>query len=212
MDHVGHPGPSADLVDQNRRRPITRILMALCTHEENGFYHGAHTCPSTIWFSLWLSDMRRLEKTATDFEEDASLAWGQNRNLDSFRLETMVGFALSEWVDRTFDIVFSTWGLPQSIFSDQDPKFASEFWQAIFRRANTRLGIASAYHPNADGQSEKSNHTVKITLRCRLTQRLCNLQYMWLNLDRAPKTWQRAKASLYSSSILSHDHCTPNKS
>ena len=108
MDHVGHPGPSADLVDQNRRRPITRILMALCTHEENGFYHGAHTCPSTIWFSLWLSDMRRLEKTATDFEKDASLAWGQNRNLDSFRLETMVGFALSEWADRTFDIVFST--------------------------------------------------------------------------------------------------------
>ena len=108
MDHVGHSGRSADLVDQNRRRPITRILVALCTYEENGFYHGAHTCPPTTWFSLWLSDMRRLEKTATDFEEDASLSWSQNRNLDSFRLVTMVGFALSEWADRTFDIVFST--------------------------------------------------------------------------------------------------------
>ena len=87
MDHVGHFGPIADLVDQNRRRPITRIL-----EEINGFHHGAHTFPSTTWFSLWLSDMRRLENIATDFEEDASLAWGQNRNLDSFRLVTMYMF------------------------------------------------------------------------------------------------------------------------
>ena len=93
MDHIGHFGPSADLVDQNRRRPITRILVALCTYEENnGFYHGAHTFPSTTWFSLWHSDMCRLENIATDFEEDASLAWGQNRNLDSFRLVTMCMF------------------------------------------------------------------------------------------------------------------------
>lgn len=120
-------------------------------------------------------------------------------------------FSFSEWADRAFDIVFSTWGLPQSIISDQDPKFTSEFWQAIFRRANTRLGITSAYHPNADGQSEKSNDTVKITLRCLLTQWFCNLQYMWLSLDRAPKIWNRAKASFYSWSVLSHDHCTPNK-
>lgn len=93
MGHVDHFGPSADLVDQNRRRLITRILIALRTYEEtNGFCHGAHTFPSATWFSLWLSDLCRLEKTATDFENDANLAWGQNNKVDSFRLVTMCRF------------------------------------------------------------------------------------------------------------------------
>lgn len=81
-------------------------------------------------------------------------------------------WSATEWADRAFDIIFSTWGLPQSIISDQDPKFTSEFWTAIFQQANTWLGITTAYHPNVDGQSEKSNNNVKVMLQCTLTQQI----------------------------------------
>lgn len=47
MDDVDHFGPNADIVDQDRRRLITRILVALHTHEEaNGIRHGTHIFPS----------------------------------------------------------------------------------------------------------------------------------------------------------------------
>lgn len=36
--------------------------------------------------------MRRLEKIVTEFEDDASLAWGQNKKVDSFQLVTMCIF------------------------------------------------------------------------------------------------------------------------
>lgn len=86
MDHVDRFGPSADLMDQNHRRLITRILVALYTYEEtNNFHHGTHTFPSATWFSLWLSDMCRL-KIVTAF------AWGQNKKVDSFQLVTMCMF------------------------------------------------------------------------------------------------------------------------
>ena len=63
----------------------------------------------------------------------------------------------------------------------------SEFWQAIFRRAGTRLGITSAYHPNADGQSEKTNNTMKVTLCCILTQQLSEGD--WNNTYPKPNTF-----------------------
>ena len=79
---VDHFGPNADIVDQDRRRLITRILVALRTHEEaNGLRHGTHVFPSATWFFLWLSDMHRLEQIATELEDNACLAWGQTKKL-----------------------------------------------------------------------------------------------------------------------------------
>lgn len=90
MDNVDHLGPNADIVDQDRRRFMTRILVALRAHEEaNGFRQGTCNFPSATWFSLWLSDLCRLEKIAAEFEDDARLAWARNKKIDSFQLVTM---------------------------------------------------------------------------------------------------------------------------
>lgn len=58
------------------------------------------------------------------------------------------------------------------IISNRDAKFMSEFWQAIFQHTGTHLGVTTAYHPNTDGQSEKSNDIFKVMLQCMLTQYL----------------------------------------
>ena len=56
-------------------------------------------------------------------------------------------------------------GIPSVIISDRDQKFASEFWQGLFESLGTRLVMTTAYHPSANGQSERTNQTVEIALR-----------------------------------------------
>lgn len=52
-----------------------------------------------------------------------------------------------------------------AIISDRDAKFLSEFWKGLFKRLDTKLLTATSYHPQTDGQSERSNQTVEIALR-----------------------------------------------
>src|SRR5437764_6159232 len=62
--------------------------------------------------------------------------------------------------------VYSKFGLPGAIISDRDPKFTSQFWKDLFKRTGVRLALTAAYHPSADGQSERTNQTVETALRC----------------------------------------------
>ena len=56
---------------------------------------------------------------------------------------------------RYRDRVFPFKGLPESIVSDRDPLFTSEFWGSMSDIFNTRLKMSSAHHPQTDGLSER---------------------------------------------------------
>nr|GEV08485.1 putative reverse transcriptase domain-containing protein [Tanacetum cinerariifolium] len=52
--------------------------------------------------------------------------------------------------------VFTRHGIPVSIISDRDPRFASNFWSSLQNALGTRLDMSIAYHPETDGQSERT--------------------------------------------------------
>nr|GEZ83014.1 putative reverse transcriptase domain-containing protein [Tanacetum cinerariifolium] len=52
-------------------------------------------------------------------------------------------------------------GIPVSIISDRDPMFASNFWRAFPKAFGTRLDMSTAYHPETDGQSERTIQTLE---------------------------------------------------
>jgi len=74
-------------------------------------------------------------------------------------------YGAAEWANCYWTHIYPDWGLPHSIISDRDPKFLSQFWKQLFQRAGTKLLVSTAYHPQSDGQSEKTNQTVEIILR-----------------------------------------------
>ncbi|GJX55372.1 putative nucleotidyltransferase, ribonuclease H [Tanacetum coccineum] len=56
-------------------------------------------------------------------------------------------------------------GTPTSIVSDRDPKFTSRFWKGLQKAWGTRLKFSTAFHPQTDGQSERTIQTLEDMLR-----------------------------------------------
>nr|GFA32175.1 reverse transcriptase domain-containing protein [Tanacetum cinerariifolium] len=52
-------------------------------------------------------------------------------------------------------------GIPVSIISDHDPRFASNFWRSLQNALGTRLDMSTAYHPETDGQNERTIQTLE---------------------------------------------------
>ncbi|GJZ99908.1 putative reverse transcriptase domain-containing protein [Tanacetum coccineum] len=56
-------------------------------------------------------------------------------------------------------------GIPISIICDRDPRFASNFWKSLQKALGTSLDMSTAYHPQTDGQSERTIQTLEDMLR-----------------------------------------------
>jgi hypothetical protein len=67
-------------------------------------------------------------------------------------------------------LLIADWGIPEGIISDRDLKFVFEFWTTLFKKLRTKLLMSTAYHPQTDGQSERTNQTIEIALRYFLTE------------------------------------------
>ncbi|GKG14960.1 reverse transcriptase domain-containing protein, partial [Tanacetum coccineum] len=52
-------------------------------------------------------------------------------------------------------------GVPVSIILDRDPRFASRFWRSLQKLLGTNLDMSTAYHPETDGQSERTIQTLE---------------------------------------------------
>nr|GEU73728.1 retrotransposable element Tf2 [Tanacetum cinerariifolium] len=55
--------------------------------------------------------------------------------------------------------------VPITIISDRDRKFMSRFWWSLQGALGTRLDMSTAYHPETDGQSERTIQTLEDMLR-----------------------------------------------
>ncbi|GKA20940.1 putative reverse transcriptase domain-containing protein [Tanacetum coccineum] len=65
--------------------------------------------------------------------------------------------------------VISRHGVPVSIISDRDGRFISQFWQSLQKALGTQLDMSTTYHPQTDGQSERTIQTLEDMLRACVT-------------------------------------------
>nr|GFA80042.1 putative reverse transcriptase domain-containing protein [Tanacetum cinerariifolium] len=61
--------------------------------------------------------------------------------------------------------VVSRHGVMVSIIFNRDSKFTSHFWQSLNKALGTQLALTTAYHPQTDGQSERTIQNLKDMLR-----------------------------------------------
>ncbi|GJW18970.1 putative reverse transcriptase domain-containing protein [Tanacetum coccineum] len=72
-------------------------------------------------------------------------------------METLTRLYIKEIVSRH--------GVPISIISDHDSHFTSRFWQSLQSALGTQLDMSTTYHPETDGQSERTIQTLEDMLR-----------------------------------------------
>ncbi|GJU61191.1 putative reverse transcriptase domain-containing protein [Tanacetum coccineum] len=76
---------------------------------------------------------------------------------EKYKMEKLTRMYLKEIVCRH--------EVPVTIISDRDPPFASRFWRSLQKSLGTNLDMSTAYHPETDGQSERTIQTLEDMLR-----------------------------------------------
>lgn len=56
-------------------------------------------------------------------------------------------------------------GIPVSIVSYRDPRFTSRFWHSLHDAMGMKLTVSTAFHPQTDGQSERTIQTLEDMLQ-----------------------------------------------
>ncbi|WVZ63496.1 hypothetical protein U9M48_013123 [Paspalum notatum var. saurae] len=62
-------------------------------------------------------------------------------------------------------------GVPKRIISDRGSQFTSHFWEQLHDSLDSKLRFSTAYHPQTDGQTERTNQILEDMLRA------CAIQY-----------------------------------
>jgi hypothetical protein len=62
-------------------------------------------------------------------------------------------------------------GVPKKIMSDRGSQFTSKFWEKLHESMDTKLNFSSAYHPQTNGQTERTTQILEDMLRA------CVLKY-----------------------------------
>ncbi|GJY74552.1 putative reverse transcriptase domain-containing protein [Tanacetum coccineum] len=81
-------------------------------------------------------------------------------------------------------------GIPVSIICDRDPRFASNFWRSLQNALGTNLDMSTAYHPQTDGQSERTIQTLEDITAC-LVQIDFGKRLSWRSSNTRPEQFKR---------------------
>ncbi|GJU80699.1 reverse transcriptase domain-containing protein [Tanacetum coccineum] len=135
-----HPGKAnvvADALSRKEREPPLRVRALDCCTTQ---------VPEWKWDKQHRDFVTKLPKTSQGYDT----IWTDP-------MDKLARMYLKEVVTRH--------GIPLSIICDRDPRFASNFWRSLQNALGTSLDMSTAYHPQTDGQSERTIQTLKDMLR-----------------------------------------------
>nr|GEY34135.1 reverse transcriptase domain-containing protein [Tanacetum cinerariifolium] len=118
--------------------------------------------PTWKWEKITIDFVTKLPKTSSGYDTiwvivdrlTKSAHFIPTKETDS--METLTKLYIKEIVARH--------GVRISIILDRDSHFTSRFWQSMQSALGTQLDMSASYHPQTDGQSEKTIQTLKVIL------------------------------------------------
>ncbi|GJS44294.1 putative reverse transcriptase domain-containing protein [Tanacetum coccineum] len=103
------------------------------------------------------------------YQDMKKLYWWPNMKADISTMLQCLTCAKTDPLDKLARMylkeVVTRHGIPVSIICDRDPRFASNFWRSLQNALGTNLDMSTAYHPQTDGQSERTIQTLEDMLR-----------------------------------------------
>ncbi|GJR44382.1 putative reverse transcriptase domain-containing protein [Tanacetum coccineum] len=101
---------------------------------------------------------------------------------EDYKMERLARLYLNE--------IVAIHGVSVSIISDRDSRFTSRFWHSMQEALGTRLDMSMVYHPQTDGQSERTIQTLKYMLRAyHASVRCASFEALYCRKCRSPIIW-----------------------
>ncbi|GJZ06092.1 putative reverse transcriptase domain-containing protein [Tanacetum coccineum] len=137
--------------------------MSMAKHQMPSGLFGEPEIPQWKWDNITMDFITKLPKSSQGYDTiwvivdrlTKSAIFVPMRETDP--MERLARMYLKEVVTRH--------GIPVSIICDRDPRFASNFWRSLQKALGTNLDMSTAYHPQTDGQSERTIQTLEDMLR-----------------------------------------------
>ena len=80
-------------------------------------------------------------------------------------IPTSTGVNTREFARLFTKYIVCKYGIPESVISDRDPRWTSDFWKGVAQEIKTRMLLSSSHHPQHDGQTEVLHRLLEMMLR-----------------------------------------------
>ncbi|KAJ9542018.1 hypothetical protein OSB04_028524 [Centaurea solstitialis] len=158
--HLGHT------IKLNQNMYNFGVITCLKVKAEHQRPHGKMQpleIPKWKWENLTMDLITKLPKTPRKF--DAIWVIVDRLTKSAHFLAIRESFTSEQLADLYVKEVVRRHGVPVSIISDRYTCFTSRFWERFHADMGTRLHFSTTYHPQTDGQSERTIQTLEDMLR-----------------------------------------------
>lgn len=191
----GHPGitRTMELIKRNyefsKMKEKVTTFIAKCEHCQKN-KHSTHApygemqaqeLPDTPWTDIsmdFVTGLPTSKDPTTNVAYDAILVVVDRFTKYAEYIPFRKDYNAVQLANVIHDRIIRHHGIPKSITSDRDKLFTSNFWTTLLAAIGTKRKLSTAYHPETDGQTERTNRTMKTYLRIYANDRQNN----WVQL------------------------------
>jgi transposase InsO family protein len=193
--HNGHPGGARTLelikrsYDHPNLQDKVRKYIRKCsscqknkhnTHAKYGLVQFAQV-PRMAWQEITMDFITKLPKSKdpiTKIAYDAILVIVDRLTKYCILIPFREDYSAEDLGRIVLDRLIRDHGIPEAIISDRDKLFKSRYWKTLIAELGGKVKMSTAYHPETDGQTERTNQTLEQYLRHYVNQKQNN----WVQL------------------------------
>nr|GFB60509.1 putative reverse transcriptase domain-containing protein [Tanacetum cinerariifolium] len=142
--------------------------------------------PEWKWEKIAMDFITKLSRSSSGHDEIWVIV--DRLTKSAYFLAIREDYSMEKLAMLYIDEIVARHGIPTSIISDRDVCFTSRFWQTMQKALGTRLDMRTAYHPQTDGQIERTIQTLEDMLRAcmidvgALYERKCWSPVLWAEI------------------------------
>lgn len=120
--------------------------------------------PTRKWGSVSMDFIVSLPRTKAGF--DAIMVVVDRLTKFARFIPTTSNYDAPEVARLFVEHVYANHGMPDELITDRDKIFVGGFWKSVAKQLQITHKMSTAFHPQTDGQTERTNRTLQQYLRC----------------------------------------------
>jgi hypothetical protein len=129
--------------------------------------------PERPWESVTMDFIVKLPKSTepgSDRECDSILVIVDRLTKFAYFIPTEESITAEEMAYEVQRTLSANHGMPRKLVSDRDKLFTSKYWKTLLAELGVHQKLSTSFHPQTDGQTERTNQTLEQYLRMHINE------------------------------------------